>query len=1114
MPAIGLAQSPTTGAVTGRVTDEKGHAVPNVTIWATSPMTSEPAAAVSDDEGNYKITELVPGDYTVTFYTDTLALEHPDVHVAPNDVVSVFQKVPSEKPKGATKPGKGGIETVEIHAPPPQIRLDDPTKDYRYDRDFITKIPLPDNTFTGAAGTVPGAANDGVGIAFSGSTALENRYLIDGIDITGLTYGDVGTPLLSEFIQEEEIITGGYNAEWGRSTGGIVNAITKSGTNQFHGSVFGTFAPGAFTAPVHTTPVNASSIDVVGNKAYTADFGVDISGPIIKNHLWFYAGISPQFARTDYTRTTKSLTDCRVVQADGTLSICDPRLISQGGHADSFPDIDPKTGFYLTDQLDKDVRPATQHTYTALAKLNAAVNPREQGQLSFIVSPSQSRTPGLYGLASSGARADNITYDGAARWSSKLDQGTTEIEGVVAWHRSTLKTGSIDPSLDSQPLQILEDGDLGTWSALGGESSATALGCSDNSTSDRYTHITNCPMTSRTYAIGGPGTLQHDSENRLVGRLSILRRARFLGTHELKAGVDFEDDTKSAARLYSGGAFIQNDVQGQAIVTRWVQLGADDTTDPTYDHTCSDTTIGTGNMHPTHACRYVSGVYGDPGTVVGGETLNWSAYARDSWQLEPGLTLDLGMRYEEQRLLYASALRNSTDPLTGDHLGTVAMSLTNNWAPRLGVVWDPTHEGRSKLYASWGRFYESIPMDINDRSFGAEVSDQQIFNTTQGNPFPCGNIDPKLGGPNGLGCLNPMSSATQETLTGSRGVLIAPGIKAEYLDELLLGAELQIAPDLKIGASFQHRVLGRVIEDVSTDGAATYVLANPGEWSASEQHKLESEIAATSDPMTAQRLKNQLALYEGIRIFDKPSRDYNALELTVSQRLSRGLFLQASYTYARTQGNYPGSVSYDNGQIDPNISSQYDLVELLANRKGPLPQDRPHSLKIDGYYNFELGKNQTLTLGGRVRVVSGAPINALGSHYHYGADESFLLPRGTLGRSDVEHGIDLQLSYGHRFHKIVAEIYASCFNVYDRQGTFAVDETYAPQFRPVGDSMSGGANNANPVSGGSYADLIWVKTINSSGQETNVPIARNPNFGHPISRYAPLSAQLGARITF
>jgi hypothetical protein len=301
-----------------------------------------------------------------------------------------------------------------------------------------------------------------------------------------------------------------------------------------------------------------------------------------------------------------------------------------------------------------------------------------------------------------------------------------------------------------------------------------------------------------------------------------------------------------------------------------------------------------------------------------------------------------------------------------------------------------------------------------------------------------------------------------------------------------------------------------VIEDVSTDGADTYIIANPGEWSARDEQRLQQRIAATTDKAERERLERELGLYQGIRRFDKPVRDYLALELDLSRRFSSGLFLSVSYTHSRAEGNYPGLVSYDNGQIDPNISSQYDLIELLGNRRGRLPQDRPDYFKLDAYRDFTVGDGE-LTIGTRVRALSGIPKNALAAHYLYGPDESMLLPRGQLGRTEFEHGIDLHVAYKHKLSADTsAELYVDVFNVYNRQGTFRVDETYAPQYAVA----TGVEQNANPISGGTTEDLIWTKTIDRDGKESAVPIGRNPNFGNTTARYAPASALMGFRVTF
>ncbi|MDX2090502.1 MAG: TonB-dependent receptor [Kofleriaceae bacterium] len=1103
------AQSVTTGAISGRVTDKAtGEPLVGASVWVTG-SNGEPQTAFTEADGTYKVTELLPGVYTVTFYVDAFTVTRKNIRVSANDVTPVYQAIRLDGTAG---------DIIEIHAPPPQINPTSTAKSYKFDRKFITSIPTPSRGLEGAAGTTPGVNNDGIGMAVSGSTSLENRYLVDGIDITGLTYGTIGTPILSEFIEETEVIAGGYNAEWGRAIGGIINVITKSGSNTTKGSVFGTLTPSFLARPTQSTPVNASSIDVEANRAYSADFGFDIGGPLIENKLYYYVGFAPQLARTDYTRITKRQTDCRQRLASGELSRCDARLTSQGGYADGAPDVDPATGFYITDEVDREVRAGTTQSYTALGKLNLAITPRNQAQLSLIAVPSKSESPGIYGLPSSGGHSSGLTTDVAARWTSKFNQDRTEVEAVVAWHRSTNRSGALDPSLDSQPRQILIGGNLGTFSQLGGESAKTTAGCTDGGSNDPYQNITNCPMTSLSYAIGGPGSLARDLEDRRMARVTGTHRFRALGSHEVKAGLDVEQDRKTASRLFSGGAFIQNDIGSSVQISRWVQLAPRNTDDPRFDQVCRTPGAGEGasgmGNSASFTCDYIGGTPGDPGTLVEGETLNWAAFLRDSWRIRSNFTLNAGVRYEEQRMRYASDLQGTVDALTGNRYGKNAMSLTGNLAPRVGAIWDPTEEGKAKIYGSWGRFFESIPMDINDRSFGGEVSYQQTYALGAG--APCGPSDPKLGGPDGRGCLATTEKADTEQLIGSSGVLVAPGIQAQYMDETLAGFEAQLAPDLKLGVTYQNRRLGRVIEDVSTDNADTYIIANPGEWSRAEEHELETQLAAATDPDTISRLSKQLSLYRGIRQFDRPERSYDALEVTLARQFSRGLFVQASYTCSRTVGNYPGSVSYDNGQVDPNISSQYDLIELLANRRCKLPQDRPHSIKLDGHYTFDLGKKDALTVGSRIRMLSGAPQNALGAHYLYGADESFLLPRGQLGRSSTEHGVDVHLAYGRRLSdKVSAELFIDVFNIYDRQGSADTDATYAPQYRrstPGGGASS--ENNVNPISGGDYEDLMWAKTIDARGNETSIPTARNPNFGKTVSRYAPTYARVGFRLTF
>ena len=108
-----------------------------------------------------------------------------------------------------------------------------------------------------------GAQSDNYGISFAGATSVENMYIVEGINTTDTALRrHLSSNLPNEFISETEVITGGYNAEFGRATGGIVNVVTKQGSNEFHGSVFGYFQPGAFVSAAKSIQREGGSIDI------------------------------------------------------------------------------------------------------------------------------------------------------------------------------------------------------------------------------------------------------------------------------------------------------------------------------------------------------------------------------------------------------------------------------------------------------------------------------------------------------------------------------------------------------------------------------------------------------------------------------------------------------------------------------------------------------------------------------------------------------------------------------------------------------------------------------------------------------------------------------------
>ena len=158
--------------------------------------------------------------------------------------------------------------------------------------------------------------------------------------------------------------------------------------------------------------------------------------------------------------------------------------------------------------------------------------------------------------------------------------------------------------------------------------------------------------------------------------------------------------------------------------------------------------------------------------------------------------------------------------------------------------------------------------------------------------------------------------------------------------------------------------------------------------------------------------------------------------------------------------------------------------------------------KLDSFYDFDFGKGGNLTTGGRFHAQSGTPINALAASAVYGQDESFVLPRGIMGRTQVDLGVDLHVAYGRDLGHVMAfEVFADGFNLINRQSSTSADATYT--LDPV-----------NPIVGGSYDDLVFAKKLGSDGKETASSPSVNRNFRNASERSQPLTVRLGARVTF
>ncbi len=217
--AAGTVMAQTTrGDIQGRVGDEAGTALPGVTVAIASDALIGKQATVTDAQGTYKFLVLPPGAYTVTF-----SLSGYQTRSQENIAVKIGSttRVDSVMTSAFT-------DEVVVTSESPLVDTSNTTIGIDLSSDFYNSLPTGRN-YTSVAQVTPGAQADGSGQTFYGSTGAENAYYIDGANTTGVEFGQQGTTLNFEFIDEVQVKTGSYNAEYGRATGSVISVITKSG---------------------------------------------------------------------------------------------------------------------------------------------------------------------------------------------------------------------------------------------------------------------------------------------------------------------------------------------------------------------------------------------------------------------------------------------------------------------------------------------------------------------------------------------------------------------------------------------------------------------------------------------------------------------------------------------------------------------------------------------------------------------------------------------------------------------------------------------------------------------------------------------------------------------
>lgn len=1015
MALSAFAQSSTTGSIAGTVTDTNGAAVPNVTVTVTSPNLISAQSAQTDEQGNYRILNLPPGRYKVSVAAAGGFGEftQSDVDVNLSSTSSVEVKL---QPAGAS-----GTVTVSDTSGA-GIDINTNTTGTNVTSEQFSNFPTQ-RTVQSLYNIAPTASRSGLrdsagrdrDPSVGGASGPENNYILDGVTTTDPAYGGSGANLPFEFVQEVEVKTGAFGAEYGKSTGGIFNVITKSGGNEFRGDLFGYLTTSGMVAEVK----NFSNSSASNNGFSEVDAGFDIGGPIAKDKVWFFGAFNPQrrknFFLSQSTRTpfeNEVTTPFYAGKITGALNqnhtltfstfgdftkIEGFQVAQNGSLAGSSNGFGANPGSFLG------TTESGGHNY--IVRLNSTFNQNWTGEFTFGLHFQRFNRIPSGDFIDRPANFDNLSILQANGTPAALVQtGLGNVPG----------TGSIDyrygGSNASLQRTFFQDGYASIFS--GQEKRDRAEGAARFQTVwNSHTFKYGVEFVRNMYDINnrstGPSTTFANPLGLPVGHGASLTADGYRVDHRFILCTVRTTNIVCPSQAGTDRATI---LIGQNVAGVGVITGA---------QTAADITINEFTSNP-FLIRNQTRIR-DFKIIADTKTNTESFYIQDDFKVTRNITLLGGLRWDYQQ---AYGKPGEGQPLKLNNF-------RHNMQPRLGLIWDFTGQGKGKLFANYARYVETpIPLDVNVRALSDTA--QTDNNLRIDRYFPTGaGVTTGLSGATVIG--GPSVPIAAQNLGHSHTPPDA-GLRPQTLNDFTAGFEYEAAPDFVFGIRGIYRAQDNVIEDGSFDDGDTYFLFNPG-----DRRPGSTEDLACNPPFN--------------QCFGYARRYYRALEFTGTKRFSNNYQFIASYVFSSLTGNYEGLFRNDNGQSDPNITSLFDLTSLLANTYGRLPNDKPHQFKFDGSYRWKFG----LLTSASFRAQSGRPFDALIGHPVYGANEGFAVPRGTaLSPADAPGGISAgsnrspttwQLDLGGYYPIKFSEnrqlrFTADWFNVFNSQRAVIQDNTF------------------------------------------------------------------------